>query len=226
MLIKPENSKDWKLIWSYVDETKRQHKIYMSNNEPVTIDHVSWYDPEEKDELEYYEAGLLNKSIIHCSECWCLPELRISKATGKFYCTCPSSFYLDDDEEENNVYLKSKLEKNLMFDTMEEAIKQWNKSNLDLSLLSDVEKMVKDSKNFEDFKNTLINWKIFKPLMEYSAVQRLQMLLHWFGYTESIYNKIFIGYFEKTWFEANECCAKIADELIKLLYLNIKEKNK
>ena len=97
----------WKFDWKY--ETDRQHVYF-----------VTYYESEDSD------------SVLACIDCDCLPQLMIDKKTGKYYCTCPSSFLGVEDnkipeigEPDENGYVLIHKDKPT-FDTIEEAIEAWN----------------------------------------------------------------------------------------------------
>ena len=97
----------WKFDWKF--DTNKHH-IYF----------ITYYKSEDSD------------SVLACIDCNCLPQLMIDKKTGKFYCTCPSSFIgVEDDkipeigEPDENGYVLIHKDKPT-FDTIEEAIEAWN----------------------------------------------------------------------------------------------------
>lgn len=97
----------WKFDWKYKTD---KHLVYF----------VTYYNSEDSD------------SVLTCINCGCLPQLMIDKKTGKFYCTCPSSFLgVEDDkipeigEPDENGYVLIHKDKPT-FDTIEEAIEAWN----------------------------------------------------------------------------------------------------
>ena len=97
----------WKFNWKY--ETNKHHVYF-----------ITYYESEDSD------------SVLACIDCNCLPQLMIDKKTGKFYCTCPSSFIgVEDDkipeigEPDENGYVLIHKDKST-FNTIEEAIEAWN----------------------------------------------------------------------------------------------------
>lgn len=97
----------YKFDWKY--ETDKHHVYF-----------VTYYESEYSD------------SVLACIDCGCLPQLMIDKKTGKYYCTCPSSFLgVEDDkipeigEPDKNGYALIHKDKPT-FDTIEEAIEAWN----------------------------------------------------------------------------------------------------
>lgn len=97
----------WKFDWKY--ETDRQHVYF-----------VTYYESEDSD------------SVLACIDCSCLPQLMVDKKTGKYYCTCPSSFLGTEDDKipeigEANEWGRVLIHKDKpTFDTIEEAIEAWN----------------------------------------------------------------------------------------------------
>lgn len=97
----------WKFDWKY--QTDRQ-LVYF----------VTYYESKDSD------------SVLTCIDCGNLPQLMVDKKTGKYYCTCPSSFLsVEDDKipeigepDENGQVLVHKDKPT--FDTIEEAIDAWN----------------------------------------------------------------------------------------------------
>ena len=97
----------WKFDWKY--ETNKHHVYF-----------ITYYKSEDSDD------------VLACIDCGCLPQLMIDKKTGKYYCTCPSSFLgVEDDkipeigEPDENGYVLIHKDKST-FDTIEEAIEAWN----------------------------------------------------------------------------------------------------
>lgn len=114
----------------------------------------------KKSECIYYDiiSYISDKyiNVLPCVECGARPQLRIDKATGKFYCTCPSSFYGDDEEigdiDENDPDKWISISKDTpLYDTMVEAIDVWNECNSYEFLKSEIEKLVKEIKSYDEF---------------------------------------------------------------------------
>lgn len=93
-----------------------------------------YFDPESAMlAYDYMDSGLCIKSlrgknVYTCITCGNLPQLNVTK-TGKYFCTCPSSFIgggddCDPGEEYNGLVLIPK--DTPVFDTISEAIEQWN----------------------------------------------------------------------------------------------------
>lgn len=100
-----------------------------------------YYDPESSMLLyDYLDQGLCIKSfkgknVNTCVDCGCLPQLNQTK-TGKYFCTCPSSFIgggenCEPGEEYNGLIL---IPKDIpVFDSISEAIEYWNNKHYSIN---------------------------------------------------------------------------------------------
>jgi len=129
-----------------------------------------YFDPKSSmlatayDDIEYpfyYIRSMMGVPVYTCLDCGAYPQIHITKA-GKYFCHCPASFLAggedcDPGEEYDGIVLIS--ENTPIFDTIEEAIKQWNKQQS----LEDIRNIL-----FKKIKSKEItNWKeIFDYLFE------------------------------------------------------------
>ena len=142
MIIRPENSHptEWQLIKSWFAKDSL-HEVYLSKKEFVTITVIKWHDDAFNVTETYYIANKLHDKVVPCTDCGVEPELRIDKETGKYYCTCPSSFYGYDDE--------ISLSDNQLFDTMFSALTAWNEDNNYQYLIPQIKEIVKNTKTYD-----------------------------------------------------------------------------
>ena len=217
MIIRPENSHptEWQLIKSWFAKDSL-HKIYLSKTEFVTITVIKWHDDAFNVIETYYIANKLHDNVVSCADCGTQPELRIDKETGKYYCTCPSSFYGYDDE--------LSLSDDQLFDTMFLALTAWNENNNYQYLIPQIKEIVKNTETYDEFR-TQFEDKVFSGFVHYPK-HKLQKLFNLFGYQGTIdYNMRSLFFSAKTdeqLEEANKCTEEVVESLIKLYYLKIK----
>ena len=113
---------------------KPQKNWIMSKHGNQTV----YFDPESSmlatayDDIEYpfyYIRSIMGVPVYTCLDCGAYPQIHITKAS-KYFCHCPGSFICggedcDPGEKYDGIVLIS--ENTLVFDTIEEAIIQWNK---------------------------------------------------------------------------------------------------
>ena len=217
MIIRPENSHptEWQLIKSWFAKDSL-HEVYLSKNEFVTITVIKWHDDAFNVTETYYIANKLHDKVVPCSDCGTQPELRIDKETGKYYCTCPSSFYGYDDE--------LSLSDDQLFDTMFLALTAWNENNNYQYLIPQIKEIVKNTETYDEFR-TQFEDKVFSVFIHYPR-HKLQKLFNLFGYQGTIDNNMRPLFFSSKTDEqhklVNMCTEEIVESLIKLYYLKMK----
>lgn len=154
----------WKFDWKYEYETDRP-RIYF----------VTYYNSENSD------------SVLACIDCNCLPQLMIDKKTGKYYCTCPSSFLgVEDDkipeigEPDENGYVLIHKDKPT-FDTIEEAIEAWNNEQRFQKIY---QKLAEEycSKNGEMSLEEIINFITKRPAQDGNVYRTANVMARMIGY--------------------------------------------
>ena len=217
MIIRPENSHptEWQLIKSWFAKDSL-HEVYLSKNEFVTITVIKWHDDAFNVTETYYIANKLHDNVVPCADCGAQPELRIDKETGKYYCTCPSSFYGYDDE--------LSLSDDQLFDTMFLALTAWNENNNYQYLIPQIKEIVKNTETYDEFR-TQFEDKVFSVFIHYPR-HKLQKLFNLFGYQGTIDNNMRPLFFSSKTDEqhklVNMCTEEIVESLIKLYYLKMK----
>lgn len=209
MIIRPEKSDptEWQLIKSWFAKDSL-HEVYLSKEEFVTITVIKWHDDAFNVTETYYIANKLHDNVVPCAACGAQPELRIDKETGKYYCTCPSSFYGYDDE--------LSLSDDQLFDTMFSALTAWNEDNNCQYLIPQIKEIFKNTETYDEFRNQFKD-KIFSDL---------QTLFNFFDYQRNIDHNMRSLFFhtktEEQYEEINKCTEEVAESLIKLYYLKMK----
>ncbi len=147
-------------------------------------------NPDFNREIEtpYYDviSYISNKytSILRCTECGAEPQLRIDKATGKFYCTCPSSFFGDDEEigDKKDPEMPIGISENTrLYDTMVEAIDAWNDDNSYEFLKAKIEKLVREVNSYNEF-SVRFDKIVFSGFIHYETnkIKKLLNLCNYF----------------------------------------------
>ena len=216
MIIRPQNNpEEWQLIKSWFAKDSL-HEMYLSKTEFVTITVIKYHDDHLNETDAYYIANKLHDNVVPCTDCGAEPELRIDEETGKYYCTCPSSFYGYDDE--------ISLSGDRLFDTMLSALTAWNEDNNYQYLIPQIKEIFKTTKTYDEFR-TQFEDKIFGGFIHYPR-HKLQKLFNLFGYQGTIDNNMIPLFFSKKTAEQHElvdmCTEQVVESLIKLYYLKMK----
>lgn len=115
--------------------------------------------PEERSNMLYIES-MPNATVARCNFDFVHPELRIDKKTGKFYCTCPSSFLMLEGNDE--IGECSQLDDvdawtAILRDNIVDAIKEWNKIQLNRDIINELKTIYKENNTYtyfvEQFEN-------------------------------------------------------------------------
>lgn len=142
MLVKPSEKTNWV-------------KYKVISKEP---EHIIWKKGSLFIEQEngYYQVTEFRQiRTWRCYECGAYPELRMDKKTGRYYCTCTSSF-IPEKAEIGDVWDNSGNycinPKHPTFKTIREAIDDWNISNSYVDVIRHMQSLELDSP--EDYLKT------------------------------------------------------------------------
>lgn len=228
MIIDCKNDPTWKYI-----KTTENKSYYCKDNVIVKLTHIVESDNSTYDIVSvvtYVSKTHKYSSVLPCVDCGALPELRIDKNTGKYYCTCPSSFY-GDTEEIGDDPLYGISSNTLIFDDISDAIDAWNDDMSYKHLIFKIKDIVNKVDTYDDFSKQF-DEIIFVPFIhdERYKLQKLFsicMLFFQCPYENMIVDDI-PEFYQSIWNnskhydEAKNVYNQLIDNLKKIIYFNYK----
>ncbi len=168
-------------------------------------------------------------SVLPCVDCGALPELRIDKKSGLYYCTCPSSFYGDDQEIGDKV--EPEICNCLLFDNIPDAIDAWNDDMSYKHLIFKIKDIVNKVDTYDEFskkfdENIFVSF-IHDERYKLQKLFSLCMLFFQCPYENMIVDDI-PEFYQSIWNdskhydEAKNVYNQLIDNLKKIIYFNYK----
>lgn len=168
-------------------------------------------------------------SVLPCTDCGCLPELRIDKNSGLYYCTCPSSFYRDNQEIGDKV--EPEICNCLLFDNIPDAIDAWNEDMSYRHIIPKIKEIANSVDSYEEFSKKF-DETIFVGFthQERDKLEKLFSVCQLFFQNSCCANDIdvFPDFYQSIWnnskdyYEAKETFSNLIDNLKKIIYFNFK----